>query len=205
MRISIPIILLPSAVTGKEGGELEEALIAQARKGDLKSFSALVEIYQERALHVACSFLGNEEDARDVAQEAFVKAYENLSSFRDNSRFYTWFYRLLVNHCKDFIRKKTRRREVVDPPVFENLTASSRGPREEAVNQELKQEIYTALDSLPFQQRSVFTLRYLEGLSLEEIAETLVLSVGGVKSNLWQAAQKMQKYLANYSPDRRDS
>ena len=150
----MPVVLLPSAVMGEEGGELEEALIAQARKGDLKSFSALVEIYQERALHVACSFLGNEEDARDVAQEAFVKAYENLSSFRDNSRFYTWFYRLLVNHCKDFIRKKTSRREVDDPPVFENLIASSRGPREEAVNQELKQEIYTALDSLPFQQRA---------------------------------------------------
>src|SRR3989338_8475655 len=87
----------------------ENELIQQARSGDIKSFSALVEIYQERAVHIAYSFLGNFEDARDIAQEAFVKAYESLQSFKAESKFYTWFYRILVNACKDFLRKKRTR------------------------------------------------------------------------------------------------
>jgi len=182
----------------------EEILIAEARRGDLAAFSALVEKYQERALHVACSFLGNWEDARDVAQEAFVKAYENLASFKEESRFYTWFYRVLVNHCKDFLRRKKGRREESDPDPLDRATSSAPNPREQVIHQELAAEIYIALDGLPFQQRNAFTLRYLEGMSLEEIAGTLNLSLGAVKAHLWQAAQKMRKRLANRVTDGRE-
>lgn len=177
----------------------EETLIFQARKGDVRSFSALVEIYQDRTLRTASYFLGNWEDARDVAQEAFVKAYENLSSFKENSRFYTWFYRLLVNQCKDFLRRKKVRREDPYPP--EDAIAAQRNPREAAMDQELKIEIYQALETLPFQQKGAFTLRYLEGMSLEEIAGSMGLTVGAVKAHLWQAGQKMRRSLSCYSPD----
>ena len=176
---------------------MEETLIAEARRGDVQAFSRLVETYQERAIRVACSFLGNWEDARDVAQEAFVKAYENLASFKEESRFYTWFYRLLVNHCKDFLRRKKARREESDPDPLERAVSSVPNPREQVIHREIEAEIYIALDRLPFQQRNAFTLRYLEGMSLEEIAGIMNLSLGAVKAHLWQAAQKMRRRLAS--------
>ena len=187
----------------------EEELILRARRGDSRSFSALVEIYQERAVHIAHSFVGNFEDARDIAQEAFVKAYENLDGFKEQSRFYTWFYRILVNACKDFLRKKKVRQhlsfwlnrdgagERMEDPVM-NVETHAKNAGQELVNKELGAAIYKALDRLPFQQRSVFSLRYLEGLSLEEVSESAGISVGAVKATLWQAGQKMQKFLAEF-------
>lgn len=190
--------------TGKE-----EELVLQARGGDLKSFSALVQSYQERAIRIAHSFVGNFEDARDMAQEAFVKAYENLDSFKEESRFYTWFYRILVNTCKDFLRKKKIRRYLsfwlnrdgdgkdLDPVM--NVETHAKNAAQELVNEELGAAITKALDRLPFQQRTAFSLRYLEELSLEEVSESMGVSVGAVKATLWQAGQKMQKFLAEFS------
>src|SRR3989338_2829098 len=187
----------------------EEALVLQARSGDLKSFSALVQNYQERAIRIAHSFVGNFEDARDMAQEAFVKAYENLDSFKEDSRFYTWFYRILVNTCKDFLRKKKVRRhlsfwlnrdgdgEDTDPVM--NVETHAKNAVQELVDKELGAAIYKALDRLPLQQRTAFSLRYLEGLSLEEVSESMEISVGAVKATLWQAGQKMQKFLAEFT------
>src|SRR3989338_5903260 len=147
---------LMESTTGKE-----EELVLQARGGDLKSFSALVQIYQERAIRIAHSFVGNFEDARDMAQEAFVKAYENLDSFKEESRFYTWFYRILVNTCKDFLRKKKVRRhlsfwlnrdgdgEEIDPVM--NVETHAKNAAQELDDKELGAAIYKALDRLPFQ------------------------------------------------------
>ena len=188
----------------------ENELIQQARSGDIKSFSALVEIYQERAVHIAYSFLGNFEDARDIAQEAFVKVYESLQSFKAESKFYTWFYRILVNACKDFLRKKKVRQhlsfwfkrdgnEEGDPLM--NVAGNAKNASEELMDRELGDEIYRALEKLPLQQRSAFSLRYLDGLSIEEIAESMSLSTGAVKANLWQAGQKMRKFLVVLKSD----
>jgi len=185
----------------------ETILIQQARGGDIRSFSALVEIYQERAVHIAYSFLGNFEDARDIAQEAFVKAYESLQSFKAKSRFYTWFYRILVNACKDFLRKKKTRWNLMawlpstqdsqEDPV-NNIADTAKDARASIANEELGNEIYKALDKLPFQQKHAFSLRYLEGMGIEDIAESMGLSTGAVKAHLWQAGQKMQKYLKGF-------
>ena len=186
----------------------EEALVLQARGGDLKSFSALVESYQERAVHIAYSFVGNFEDARDIAQEAFVKAYESLDNFKEQSRFYTWFYRILVNACKDFLRKKKVRRHLSfwlnhdgtseGMDLTMSVETQAKNAEEEAVNKELGDAIYKALDKLPFQQRSAFSLRYLEGLSIEEISESMGITAGAVKATLWQAGQKMKVFLAEF-------
>ena len=182
----------------------ETDLIQQAQGGDLRSFSALVEIYQARAVHIAYSFLGNYEDARDIAQEVFMKTYESLKNFKAESKFYTWFYRILVNACKDFLRKKKVRQllsfwfhrngDSGDDPLM-NIAGNTKSPSQNLADKELGNEIYKALEKLPLQQRSAFSLRYLEGMSLEEIAESMGLSVGAVKANLWQAAQKMRKAL----------
>lgn len=191
----------------EEKANKEALLVQQARGGDIRSFSALVEIHQERAVHIAYSFLGNFEDARDIAQEAFVKAYQSLENFKAESKFYTWFYRILVNACKDFLRKKKVRHHLSFWPrqdkedekdPLENITDRARDASEELVNRELGNEIFLALDRLPPQQRSTFSLRYLDGMSLEEISENMGLSMGAVKANLWQAGQKMQKSLSSF-------
>ncbi|MBI3307550.1 MAG: sigma-70 family RNA polymerase sigma factor [Candidatus Omnitrophica bacterium] len=181
----------------------EQKLIDQARTGDVKSFSALVRLYERRALHIAWSFLGQAEDARDAAQEAFIKAYENLGRFRGESRFSTWFYRILINTCKDFLRKKKSR------PVFDESEENNgiekipgrQDPSKEILDHELGLLIRQELKKLPFQQQSTFTLRYFEGLSLQEIAETMGLSLGAVKAHLWQAQEKMKKGLSEWKPN----
>lgn len=183
-----------------QGERYEKQLIEKAQKGDPEAFSALVRTYQERMVHVAYSFLRNFEDARDVAQEAFVKAYQALGQFKGNSRFSTWLYRILVNLCKDFVRKRKNKPESSEPDG--EVAAQGHNALKGLLNRELGQAIYREIDRLPFSQRSVFTLRYLEGLSLEEIAQTLELSVGAVKANLWQAGQKMKKGLQDYAPFR---
>lgn len=178
----------------------ERQLIEKAQAGDLDAFSLLVRTYQERMVHVAYSFLGNLEDARDTAQEAFVKAYQGLKQFQGRSRFSTWLYRILVNLCKDDLRKRKNKPEKVELEI--EPTAQGPAALKGLLNSELGEAIYREINKLPFSQRSVFTLRYLEGLSLEEIAEGLGLSVGAVKANLWQAGQKMKKSLQDYSPFR---
>ena len=135
----------------------ESELIHSARLGDLRSFCLLVEAHQEKMIHAAFSFLGNMEDAKDMAQEAFIKAHQHLHSFNEKSRFRTWLYRILMNHCKDFLRKKKiRQTEELDS---ETIQASMPNARGELVNREIETEIQHALGKLPFQQRSVFTLR----------------------------------------------
>ena len=182
----------------------ELLLIEKARGGDADSFSALVEMHQERAIHAANAFLGNLEDARDMAQEAFVKAYENLDSFKSESKFYTWFYRILVNQCKDFLRKKKIRRtfsfffasdEEGGEDTMNNIPDSSKNAAEILEGRDLSQAVEEAMETLSFRQKSVFVLRYMEGLSLEEISESLSITVGAVKAHLWQAGQKMQLLL----------
>ena len=191
--------------------EIKEAtFIEEARGGNASSFSALVELYQERAIHAANSFVGNLEDARDIAQEAFVKAYENLSTFSGQSRFYTWFYRSLVNACKDFLRKKKIRQtfsfwlgpeeeeDGLDP--LANVADHSRNALDDILNKELGAAIREALETLPVRQKSVFVLRYLEGMTLNEISDMLGISLGAVKANLWQAGQKMKAILGGTLP-----
>ena len=169
-----------------------EDLLHKAREGEVQAFTALVKLYEERIFHTACSLVGNREDARDLAQETFVKAYHGLKNFQGKSQFSTWLTRILINTAKDFIRKKQAR---TFESVLENVPAKNAGALEGLVNQELEAALHEAMQGLPFQQKSLFALRYLEGLSLEEIAETSGLSIGGVKASLWQAAQKMKKKL----------
>ncbi len=183
----------------------EQVLVQRAREGDLSSFSALVERYQERAVHIAYSCVGNYEDARDLAQDAFVKAYEGLPRFEEQSRFYTWFYRILVNTCKDFLKKRKLREYF---PFFSNqdgdesesdiayeVIDKQRSASERLSDTELEFQVSEAMEQLPTQQRTAFALRYLEGFSLEAISQSMNVSVGGVKATLWQAIQKMRHSL----------
>lgn len=186
-----------------------DLLVARARQGDVPAFSRLVEMYEEKAIHTAYAFLGNMEDARDAAQESFVKAYQSLRSFKGQSKFSTWLVRIVINVSKDALRKRKSRgfflflkpsgKEEKDP--VETVESKAADSRKQLMDREIETEVRRAMETLPFQQKTAFTLRYLEGLSLEEIAETLGLSTGAVKAHLWQAGQKMKKYLRHLMPD----
>lgn len=186
----------------------EVDLARRAREGDVQAFGALVALYQERSIRLAYSLLGNWEDSRDAAQEAFVKAYQALKTFKAESLFSTWFYRILVNHCRDFQRRKKVRSHLSqdvnafadeDEPSLENRIPSvSPGPLSRALDRELEARIREDLKTLPERQRTVFSLRYFDGMTLHEIAETLMITEGAVKANLWQAGEKMKSRLSEY-------
>lgn len=179
-----------------------ELLAARAREGSAAAFSKLVEMYEEKAIHTAYAFLGNMEDARDAAQEAFVKAYQALGSFKGSSRFSTWLVRIVINQCKDALRKKKSRglfglfpgKDEEEDPV-QKIESKMPDSQKQLMDREIGEAVHEAMEKLPFQQKSVFALRYIEGMSLEEIAEAMNLSTGAVKAHLWQAGQKMKKSL----------
>lgn len=186
-----------------EGFPEEKAWIAEARNGKVAAYTQLVERYQEAMIRLAFTFLGNWEDAREAAQDAFVKAYGALAHFRSESRFSTWLYRILANHCKDQLRKRKLRQHLIfwqskdaDEPEPQAVTQSH--AQRDLLNDELGAGIQEAMQALPEQQRAVFSMRYFEDMRLEQIAEALQLSTGAVKAHLWQAGQKMKKRLGLY-------
>lgn len=186
-----------------------DLLTARARQGQLPAFSKLIELYEEKAIHTAFAFLGNMEDARDAAQESFVKAYQSLNSFKGNCKFSTWLIRIVINQCKDVLRKRKthgfflflKPDEKDDQDPVDRVESKIPDSRKQMMDKELEDQIRKSLETLPFQQKSVFTLRYLEGMTMEEISETLDVSVGAVKAHLWQAGQKMKKNLRHLMPE----
>ena len=190
------------------GSDLEQEYLHKAREGDMRAFTALVKRYEERALKLAYAIVGNWEDARECAQDAFVKAFYGLKKFQGQSHFYTWLCRILINRCKDFLRKKKNRfhlfsfgsgaQEEGQPDFLESQAGSGLATLKPILNKELETEIERAVRQLPFRQQSAFTLRYFEGLDLKAIAYTLEISEGAVKAHLWKAVMKMRSLLAGY-------
>jgi RNA polymerase sigma-70 factor (ECF subfamily) len=188
----------------KEGAP-DEALIRAALEGDEEAFRGLMERYKHRAYHVAVGITGDPDDALDVVQEAFVKAYFNLKEFRFGANFYTWFYRLLVNQAIDRWRKASRAPTV---PLDESWlsegvstpdsTVYPRTPEDLAQNRQLSDALSRAIGELPEYHRAVILLREVDGLAYEEIARTLNCSVGTVMSRLHYARAKLKEALRGY-------
>lgn len=170
-------------------------LVAQARKGDAEAFRVLVERYQGRAYSIAYGVVGHREDALDIVQEAFLKAFRMLGGFRGESGFYTWFYRILVNLAIDF-RRKVRPVLLEAPDRLGDARASN--PVEEVHRGELRAAITAAIAALPPEQQAVIVLREIEGLSYAEIAEVEQVPIGTVMSRLFYARRKLQAALARY-------
>ncbi|TVQ91017.1 MAG: sigma-70 family RNA polymerase sigma factor [Deltaproteobacteria bacterium] len=187
-----------------ESREEDIQMVLAVREGDTTAYRGLVEKYQERIYHMVYGMLRNQEDARDITQDAFVKAYDNLQKFRLESSFYTWIYRIARNLTIDYLRKRKRRPETeFDEQV---ATRDERGGIDESHVQEgpgrtlerkrLYARIMTAMQQLPEDQREVVLLRELEGLSYKEIAEAMEIPEGTVMSRLYYARKKLQKLLA---------
>ena len=181
----------------------DRALVVAVLDGDATAFRGLVERYQGKVYTAIYGMVRNQEDARDLAQEAFVKAYQNLSGFRLESSFYTWLYRIAMNVALDHLRRqKLRRHEAFEDGVATKETGSvlSDGAHRDNPGQSLERKrlhaaILRALDELPEDQRQVIVLREVEGLSYKEIADICEIPEGTVMSRLYYARRKLQTTL----------
>ena len=163
---------------------------------DDRVFGQLVNRYKERIYSVVLRIVKNRDEAKDLAQEAFVKAYRNRQSFRAESAFYTWVYRIAVNLSLNFIKRdRGRQAESIDTIV---PTAFSESMPDKLEQAELGQAIAEAIDKLPARQKTVFVLRHYEEKPHAEIAEILSITEGAVKANYHQAVQKLKTYLGLY-------
>ena len=188
------------------GEDSELAFVQAAKKGDLEAFSQLVKRYDRNVFRIAQHITHNEEDAQDVVQDAFLKAYQNLDQFQGNSKFYTWLVRIAVNEALMKLRRRRTDRTVsIDEDVETEEGSMPRevadwGPNPEQLyrQSELSDILKKTIQGLPPGFRTVFVLRDVEGLSTEETSEMLGLSIPAVKSRLLRARLQLRERLAKY-------
>ena len=144
-------------------------LVERSRSGDTDAFASLVDRYQQRVFWVARGMLGNDEDARDAAQEAFIRVFRSLDRFDLRLKFYTWLYQIVVNLCIDMLRKQVKRRGVSLEQVGD-VAGAHNGTGNGLESSELKQRVYRVLDELPPKYRTVMVLSDLEGIGAKDIA-----------------------------------
>lgn len=176
----------------------ETELLERARNGDSQAFGALVERYQRRVVGVAQAVVHNQDDAVELAQETFVRAYENLGKFESRSSFSTWLYRIAANLAIDFRRREGRHQVLrgEDAETEINRIPSPRGDSyQETARTELSQRINGALKELTSEHRAVILLREVEGLSYDEISDVLHVPRGTVMSRLHYARSRMREIL----------
>jgi RNA polymerase sigma-70 factor (ECF subfamily) len=199
----------PAAVGARLSPKLDEAsLIRAVQRGDQDAFEQLVRAYDQSVLRLAVNLLRSQEDARDVFQEAFLRVFRSIDSFRFDCSFHTWLYRIVTNICLDYLRKRKVRKEepaVVDTPEgpldrmndFEEEAAHA-DPERAMRNVQLGQRIEGALGGLTPRERMVFELRHYQGLRLRNIGEILGTSEEAAKNCLFRATQKMRAVLGDF-------
>jgi RNA polymerase sigma-70 factor (ECF subfamily) len=171
----------------------EQQLISRAREGSHEAFRILVEQHMKQAYNVAYGFVGNHDAAADVAQEALVRAYQALGTFRGESGFATWLQRIVMNLAMNRVKSdRARARREVDPLSPTAAQASAEPP---AAGEDLRSHIEKALHELPTLQRAVVILRHLDGLSTQQVSEILRCSQGTVKTHLFRGMKKMREKL----------
>ncbi len=186
----------------------DSVLIRQAQLGDTTAFEELVRQYDRAVLRLAVHLTGSPEDGRDIYQEAFLRAYINLASFRFECSFYTWIYRIVTNLCLDFLRKKsTRARDLTttisadgeEEPILNRLPdhRASASPERSLMSRDLRRTIVRALDRLSARERMVFELKHYHGLRLRTVAGMLNTSEGTIKNTLFRATHKLRTQLAD--------
>lgn len=187
----------------------DSELVARVLKGDKNAFRPIVERYQNRLYAMVVGMVRDEAEARDLVQNAFIKAYQSLDAFRLDSSFYTWIYRIAMNLAIDACRKRRRRKT----GSFDEAVAArdedgemlelhhTEGPAEALQRKELRQRIFGAMAELTEEQREVLLLREVEGLSYAEISESMGIPEGTVMSRLFYARKKMQGLLREGGDD----
>lgn len=188
-------------------GSREQELLAAALAGDREAFGELALLHQSRAIAVAASILGNRDEARDLVQEACLKAFHALDSFVPGRPFFPWFYRILRNACIQQLRRRRLRRAsplqgagVDGDPLPELADAAAPRPEELVERDEASRLVGHALTRLPARDREILLLKHFEGLSYKEIAEALAIPVGTVMSRLSTARQRLRQLLPELAP-----
>ncbi len=183
-------------------------LIREAQRGNRQAFEDLVRQYDQAVLRLALHLTGSEQDAKDVYQDAFLKAYRNLGSFRFECSFYTWIYRIVTNLCLDHLRKKQVRKE--DSPVMTDSNGeeyslidqvaddrSGASPERDLMRRQLGARIAKALERLTPRERMVFEMKHYQGLKLRTIGDALNTTEETAKNTLFRATQKLRAALAD--------
>jgi RNA polymerase sigma-70 factor (ECF subfamily) len=184
----------------------EAAVVAQARLGNANAFNELLRRYERKIFRLALHITQNREDAEDVLQESFLKAYEHLDQFQGQSKFYTWIVRIAVNQALMKLRKRKSDRSVSlddtvdtgEDNIVREVAAWEENPEQKYSREELNRILTSAVDALTPIYRAVFVLRDIDGLSTEEAAEALDLSVPAVKSRLLRARLQLREKLTRY-------
>ncbi|MDP4878515.1 MAG: sigma-70 family RNA polymerase sigma factor [Opitutales bacterium] len=186
--------------------DLDWAVVQKVQSGNVGAFDQLVQKYREQIFSVVYNMTSNREDASDLTQDAFIKAFQAIGRFQGKSSFFTWLYRIAINSTMTFLKKRNRRRfisyenineEVSSSEIFERLTAKNQSEKGALIS-ELQEKLNDALQKLSLKHRTVVILHEIEGLEHAEIAEITKTSVGTVRSRLHYAKHQLQAYLKEY-------
>ncbi|MGH8273006.1 MAG: RNA polymerase sigma factor RpoE [Gammaproteobacteria bacterium] len=190
------------ATEGESRAEADRLLVERVKAGDKAAFNALVLKYQRRIVKLVSRYIRDPDEALDVSQEVFIRAYRAIGGFRGDSAFYTWLYRIAVNAAKNAIGAATRNPvegglDVDDPELgaIRGKMTDVASPERLLYTEELKQTINTAMEELPPELRRAIVLRELEGLSYEEIAQAMDCPVGTVRSRIFRAREAIAKRI----------
>ena len=182
--------------------QLDEDLVFRVQQGDKSAYDILVIRYQHKIIQLVNRYVKDHSEAQDVAQEAFIKAYKALGSFRGDSAFYTWLYRIAINTAKNYLVSRSRRNsdyqvDVQDAEAIENAPQLQGldTPERQLLSDEIVQTIQSAIEHLPEEMRVAIMLREFEGMSYEEIAEAMDCPVGTVRSRIFRAREAIDSKL----------
>lgn len=182
--------------------ELDQALVKRVQAGEKRAFDLLVLKYQHRLTSVISRYIHDWSEAQDVAQESFIRAYRAIGNFRGDSQFYTWLYKIAVNTAKNWLVSQGRRppTDDIDAGDAVQYDAGSRlrdtdTPERELMRQEVEQTVARTVEALPDELRMAITLREVDGLSYEEIAETMGCPIGTVRSRIFRARDAIDQQL----------
>jgi RNA polymerase sigma-70 factor (ECF subfamily) len=172
----------------------DDQLVARAQEGDLPAFEELVKKYQREVYGLAWRMVSDSEEAKDLAQQAFLQAFVHIKSFRRDAQFRTWLFRIAINQCYNFLKARKKFGEPIDSDEV-NLVGEGASPEAELVTQDDRRRLYEALAQLPAKQRAVITLKIEQGLSYQEISQVLGGTAGAARVNYCQALKTLKKHM----------
>jgi len=181
--------------------EIDRSCLERWKKGDKKAFEEIVRTLASDAFLIALAFVGNEEDARDLSQDAFIKAYQARERFDASKPFRPWFYSILRNHCINFLNRSCRSGEGLfwgGRTDRERFASSQPGPAERLEREERRKMLMAAVERLSFEHREIIVLKNFKGYSYREIAEILGIPIGTVMSRLYYARKMLKRLIEEF-------
>ncbi|EPJ48132.1 MAG: RNA polymerase sigma factor AlgU [Osedax symbiont Rs1] len=192
-------------MSGENNAEIDKQLVKRVQEGDKRAFDLLVSKYQHKIIALIGRYVYDQDEALDISQEAFIKAYRALPRFRGDSAFYTWLYRIAINTAKNHLVSRGRRPPDVDVDVSdaqyfegENKLHDLASPERNLIRQEIDDVIHKVLDQLPVDLRVALTLREFEDMSYEDISVVMDCPVGTVRSRIFRAREAIDKEVAPF-------